>query len=339
MSEIKLVKRGKGAYTKTYMPKKFEELTDTFNRKSFLNLINSEDRPNAYIFKGLRGTGKSTLAYIFSKWLNCENIKDGEPCLECDYCKSIEAGCPDVIDLNMADKRKLENARELIEGLNYSPIYLKYKVIIMDEVQQMTPDAQESLLKAMDKASDKVIFVLCTMAPRKVEEALVDRCTGEFDFKGLGFDEKVALMVAVMEKEKIDFDYDDLEKIAYEISSSPRAVLKAIQLFKSGGLDAIINKEEEEALNKFAQKLIKGDPSFLKDMSKSKMFTSNSDAEGTRIKLAGYFRKCLLNSTAPADVKKFLKVLGILIDPCYSSDGMNKLVYMATKVFATLLGG
>lgn len=334
--DLKLVKRGKGEFIKTYRPRRFCEMADTFRKDAFIKLISSEDRPHSYLFKGIRGTGKTTLGYIFAKWLNCDNKKDGEPCLECDHCLSIESGCPDVIDINVADKRTIENARELIEGISYNPAYLNNKVIILDEVQQMTGNAQESLLKAIDGAGGNVYFVLCTMEPRKVEKALRERCTGEFDFKGLSFNEKVDFMVAVLDGENIKYDYSDLEKIADEIPSSPRSVLKAIQMFSCGGLDAVIDKEETEALNLFAQKLIKGDDSFLTDIKKSKMFSGNSEIETTRIKLAGYFRSCVINARTVQERKKFTVALGALTEPYYGGDALNRLTYNLIKAFVMM---
>jgi DNA polymerase III subunit gamma/tau len=330
-------KRGNQEFTKSYQPKLFSEMTDTFNKDSFIRMFEKENRPRAWLFKGSRGCGKTTLAKIFSKWLNCSNRKGTEPCLECESCQSIESGTPDVMLLNMADKGTLEDARRLIEGLSYNPAFLKNKVVILDEAHQMTKQAQESLLAELDKGNEKLYLILCTMTPQKIEQALVDRCTGKLNFDSLTRAQGVKLILEIYKEEGLESDADIIENILKVSNLSPRDVTSKTQ----AAINGLILKEEEEfspEIGEIAQKIMNGNFRFLEDLKNNPQIKAK-DIEGFRIAIAGYFRACLNNSSNDYQKAfKFAKALDYITETYYANDAINKLTVNLFKACSTFKG-
>jgi DNA polymerase III gamma/tau subunit len=327
-----LKRRGDKEFIKSFQPKLFSEMYDTFNISAFKELISKEDRPRGWLLIGNRGCGKTTLAKIFSKWLNCSNLKDGEPCLVCDSCKQIELGCTDVSLINMADKRTLEDARDIIGGLSYSPMTLKNKVVILDEVHRMRDEAQEVLLAEMDRMGKNVYLILCTMTPRELVQALVDRCGGKFIFSSLPFDQGINFIKEVFEIEGKKFDYEIAEKVLEASNGSPRDIVSKIQAYFSGCNIVDIADEEDVNIKDIAQKIINGKDIF-KDLPKL-TYIKDKKFEEFRIGLASYFRACLINASY-SEKDKFADILSYLLEPLYTSDSYNKLslqLYKCLKI-------
>lgn len=147
------------------------------------NQIKNSRIAHAYLFSGTRGTGKTSTAKIFSKAVNCLNLKDGEPCNECEMCKKINMGLAiDVIEMDAASKRNLEDIKDVIENVKYPPQEGKYKVYIMDEVHMLTPQAVNAFLKTLEEPPSNVIFILATTDPQKLPVTILSRCQ-KFDFR------------------------------------------------------------------------------------------------------------------------------------------------------------
>lgn len=147
------------------------------------NQIKNGRIAHAYLFSGTRGTGKTSTAKIFSKAVNCLDLKDGEPCNECEMCKKINRGLAiDVIEMDAASKRNLEDIKDIIENVKYPPQEGKYKVYIMDEVHMLTPQAVNAFLKTLEEPPSNVIFILATTDPQKLPVTILSRCQ-KFDFR------------------------------------------------------------------------------------------------------------------------------------------------------------
>lgn len=175
------------SYTALYRewrPRVFEDVVGQSHITVTLkNQIKNNRIAHAYLFSGTRGTGKTSTAKIFSKAVNCLDLKDGEPCNECEMCKKINMGLAiDVIEMDAASKRNLEDIKDVIENVKYPPQEGKYKVYIMDEVHMLTPQAVNAFLKTLEEPPSNVIFILATTDPQKLPVTILSRCQ-KFDFR------------------------------------------------------------------------------------------------------------------------------------------------------------
>lgn len=149
----------------------------------------SEKIGHAYLFCGTRGTGKTTTAKIFSRAVNCENPKDGEPCNVCDTCKGIIDGrIMDVYEMDAASNNGVDAIRNLREEVIYTPAGCKYKVYIIDEVHMLTIQAFNALLKTLEEPPEHALFILATTEPQKIPQTILSRCQ-RYDFKRIGVDD------------------------------------------------------------------------------------------------------------------------------------------------------
>lgn len=175
------------AYTALYREWRPRNFDDVVGQEHITVTIKNQIRNNriahAYLFSGTRGTGKTSTAKIFSKAVNCLSLKDGEPCNECEMCKKISSGLSiDVIEMDAASKRNLEDIRDVIENVKYPPQEGKYKVYIMDEVHMLTQQAVNAFLKTLEEPPSNVIFILATTDPQKLPVTILSRCQ-KFDFR------------------------------------------------------------------------------------------------------------------------------------------------------------
>lgn len=175
------------AYTALYRewrPKTFEDVVGQEHITITLkNQMKNNRIAHAYLFCGTRGTGKTSTAKIFSKAVNCLDLKDGEPCNECEMCQKINNGLSiDVIEMDAASKRRLEDIKDVIENVKYPPQEGKYKVYIMDEVHMLTQEAVNAFLKTLEEPPSNVIFILATTDPQKLPITILSRCQ-KFDFR------------------------------------------------------------------------------------------------------------------------------------------------------------
>lgn len=164
--------------TTDYRPQTWEEVVGQEHIISSLKKsVTDKKLANAYLFHGIRGTGKTTTARILAKALNCKKAKDGVPCNVCTTCKNITLGNSlDVKELDMATNRGIDDVRAIQEGVSYAPTGGKYRVMIMDEAHQMTPQAASALLKILEEPPKNVIFVLCTTELTKILPTIRSRC-------------------------------------------------------------------------------------------------------------------------------------------------------------------
>jgi len=209
--------------SRKYRPQNFNEiigqphLVDTL-----VNSINLNRIAHGYLFSGLRGVGKTTAARVFAKTLNCLDNKDNVTCEKCQNCIEIKGSRSlDVIELDGASNRGIDEIREIKETVKYPPVSSKYKIFIIDEVHMLTKEAFNALLKTLEEPPDNVIFILATTNPFKIPDTILSR-TLRFDFKKISKPDILNHLINLLDKEKIEYEKEALEAISLKADGSMR---------------------------------------------------------------------------------------------------------------------
>ena len=188
-----------------YRPQTFAELISQEHVKTTLeNAISQQRIAHGYIFAGQRGTGKTTVARILARCLNCEKGPTATPCGVCASCTEIAAGSGiDVIEIDAASNRGINEMRELRENVRFRPARDRYKVFIIDEAHQITSEAFNALLKTLEEPPEWVVFLLCTTEAHKIPVTIASRCQ-QFSFRSVDFNELMQRMEEIATKEGIE---------------------------------------------------------------------------------------------------------------------------------------
>jgi DNA polymerase III subunit gamma/tau len=225
------------------------------------NAIKNNRVAHAYIFSGARGVGKTTAARILAKALNCVNGPTPEPCGACDSCKEIASGTSlDVIEIDAASNRGIDQIRELREMVRYAPAAARSKVVILDEAHMLTSEASNALLKTLEEPPDRVIFVMATTEPENLEDTIRSR-SQHFHFRALTFNEITARLCYIAEKENLKIDDGALSVIGRMAEGSMRDALSLLEQARAYCGDDIKDQEvrdllgvvPEDALNELVQ--------------------------------------------------------------------------------------
>jgi len=217
------------ALYRSYRPTKFSEVIGQEHViQTLQNAIKENRTSHAYMFSGLRGIGKTTIARILAKAVNCENPINGEPCNECQSCKAInESLTSDIVELDAASNNGVEEMRNILDKVNFLPAQLKKKVYIIDEVHMLTTSAFNALLKTLEEPPAYVMFIMATTEPHKVPLTILSRCQ-RFDFKQLTLEELIKQIKGVAKKEKISIDDDATSAIAEVADGGMRDALSIL---------------------------------------------------------------------------------------------------------------
>lgn len=217
------------ALYRKYRPSKFNEVVgQNAIVKTLASSIVNNSRTHAYIFAGNKGSGKTTVAKIFSKAINCLNSNNGEACNECSNCKAIdEASTTDFVELDAASNNGVEEIRNIINLTNYLPNKLKYKVYIIDEAHMLTTNAWNALLKTIEEPPSYVVFIFATTEYHKIPATIISRCQ-RFDFLKLQVNDLINLINKICEKENIKIDSDAIPIIARMADGAARDALSIV---------------------------------------------------------------------------------------------------------------
>src|SRR5215475_7792600 len=233
-----------------------EHVTETL-----VNAIQKDRVAHAYIFSGARGVGKTTAARILAKALNCVKGSTPEPCGECHSCREIAAGTSlDVIEIDAASNRGIDQIRELREMVRYAPAAARSKVVILDEAHMLTGEASNALLKTLEEPPERVIFVMATTQPEDLEDTIRSR-SQHFHFRALTFNEITSRLKYIAEKENLKIDDGALAVIARMAEGSMRDALSLLEQARAYCGDDIQDQAvrdllgvvPEDALNELVQ--------------------------------------------------------------------------------------
>lgn len=203
------------ALYRKWRPMVFEDVVEQEHVvKTLKNSISAGRIAHAYLFCGTRGTGKTTMAKIFSRAINCENSVNGDPCNECEICKGILNGSLlDVIEIDAASNNSVDNVREIRDEVVYSPSKARYKVYIIDEVHMLSSGAFNALLKTLEEPPAHVVFILATTEPHKLPATILSRCQ-RFDFRRIPVESIVKRIEHIAKSSEVSIDDEGLKLIA-----------------------------------------------------------------------------------------------------------------------------
>lgn len=220
------------SYTALYRKFRPNAFEDVKGQEHIITTLQNQIKANrighAYLFCGTRGTGKTTVAKIFAKAVNCEHPVNGSPCGECAMCKSIAAGTSmNVIEIDAASNNGVDNIREIREEVAYRPTEGKYKVYIIDEVHMLSIGAFNALLKTLEEPPEYVIFILATTEVHKIPITILSRCQ-HYDFKRITIDTIAGRMQELMDVEQVDVEEKAIRYIAKAADGSMRDALSLL---------------------------------------------------------------------------------------------------------------
>jgi len=236
---FKLVSRGKGPIRERYRPLKLEELVPTCSIQQLKNTIDNPNSSQIFLFEGRTGTGKTTCARIIAKASIClaENTYD-KPCLRCKTCRNFESSV-DITEINVADQRKIDDVRQLVEQMRFLPGLTgsSKKIYILDEVHQYTPDAQQVLLTQLENPPPYILVFLCTTDAHTLNKALIDRAN-RIQFKDIEAGLAAQVINQVLAREEVEATEKVKLSFFHQSKGSIRALLNNIQSFIEGGYDS-----------------------------------------------------------------------------------------------------
>lgn len=217
------------ALARKWRPKKFADVAGQDHIvRALVNALESDRVHHAYLFAGTRGVGKTTVARILAKALNCETGVHAEPCGECAACISIDEGrFIDLIEVDAASRTKVDDTRQLLENVQYSPTSGRYKVYLIDEVHMLSNHSFNALLKTLEEPPPHVKFLLATTDPQKLPVTVLSRCL-QFNLKRLPSALIVERMNLICTKEGIEFELGALARIARAAAGSVRDALSLL---------------------------------------------------------------------------------------------------------------
>lgn len=225
------------ALYRQYRPKTFDEVLGQDRVVNVLkNQVKNKNFSHAYIFAGERGTGKTTCAKIFAKAINCLNPKDGSPCLECENCRSIdEEATIDIIEMDAASNRRIDDIRNLKDNVIYPPNNLKYKVYIIDEAHMITREAFNALLKIMEEPPSHLVFILATTEIEKIPNTILSRVQ-KFEFNKINSKDIKKQINIILHDKNISMENEAIDLIIRKAKGAMRDALSI--------LDQVISTEE-----------------------------------------------------------------------------------------------
>ena len=294
-----------------YRPQSFADVVNQEHVKTTLENAIAQNRiAHGYIFSGQRGTGKTTVARILARCLNCVNGPTNVPCGVCASCKEIAAGgSVDVIEIDAASNRGINEMRELRENVRYQPARDKYKVFIIDEAHQITNEAFNALLKTIEEPPAWAVFMLCTTEAHKIPATIASRCQ-HFSFRSVEFEALVARMAWICGQEGIQADAEVLSVLAQAGEGSVRDSLSALDqaiaccgdTLQATEVRALLGAFSLDALGHVSQALVDGAAARMLEVV-NELERNGQNLQHFSRELARYFRNLLVAKIAGGETR------------------------------------
>lgn len=311
-----LVERGDGDLKTRFRPQRLSELAPTTSITQLKNLIDNPLSSQIYLFEGKTGTGKTTCARIIAKANICESKDREKPCLECESCCSFNNNL-DITEINVADHRKIDDVRELVKDMRFLPQTISKKIYILDEVQQLTPEAQQVLLKVLEEPPEYLLVFLCTTDKKDLNKALIDRAL-TITFSDVKPKDAQKIIDQILEQHNITTEQQTKIEIFKHSHGSVRALLNNLQAFIQGGeLSSTDDEEIPVEIKAVASAILAKDWSKLSNLLKQSFFRKTP--ENVRIQLENYLRGTLLNKDL-ASSKSAARALSEISGPLFGAE-------------------
>ncbi|SPF36223.1 DNA polymerase III, subunits gamma and tau [Candidatus Sulfopaludibacter sp. SbA4] len=292
-----------------YRPQTFQDVVNQEHVKTTLeNAIAQKRIAHGYIFSGQRGTGKTTVARIMARCLNCVNGPTTQPCGVCANClEAASGGGLNVIEIDAASNRGINEMRELNQSVRQRPASARYKVFIVDEAHQITTDAFNALLKTIEEPPEWVIFILCTTEQHKIPATIASRCQ-HFSFRSVDFEELIARMAWICKEEGIDADQEALAVLAQAGEGSVRDSLSALDQaiaccgakLNAAEVRALLGAFSLESLDTVTQALAGNDSRRMLEVV-DELERNGQNLQHFSRELSRYFRNLLVTRIAGAE--------------------------------------
>ena len=286
-----------------YRPQTLEQVVGQEHiKKALANAIAMDKISHAYLFTGPRGTGKTSTARIFAKSLNCVNGPTINPCGECENCRDITNSVPmDVIEIDAASNRKVEDAQNILEKVMYAPVNSRYKIYIIDEVHMLSTTAFNALLKTLEEPPKNVIFILATTEVHKVLDTIKSRCQ-RFDFRRITTSDIVKHLRYISDCEKINITDDALATIAKNSAGGMRdsialldqlSVLGVQNAITTDDINALLGRISFDVLNELSNQIIASNPANALELLE-KIYNSGNEPVQILQNLLDYMKNLLI---------------------------------------------
>lgn len=290
-----------------WRPRSFREMAGQSHvLKALVNALDHDRLHHAYLFTGTRGVGKTTIARILAKCLNCESGVSSEPCGTCDACVSIGEGrFVDLIEVDAASKTKVDDTRELLDNVQYTPTRGRYKVYLIDEVHMLSGHSFNALLKTLEEPPPHVKFLLATTDPQKIPATILSRCL-QFSLKNMTPEKIVEHLTHILGQEMISFEEAALWHLARAAEGSMRDALSLTdQAIAFGGgklgsadVEAMLGSIDHAAINNLASALHRGDaPGVLQEIAR--LAEQGVDFAGVLTDLLSFLHRIAIAQAVP----------------------------------------